>query len=105
MIIITGNESDPAFRYESLARFAFGNCYKYGDPWKCAKQEFYINFIPPNIVGKRGLSRALCKLIFDYRDKTSLEELKKLEDSIWIAKTQDEIIDIIDKTIEWIEKN
>jgi len=103
MLIMFENSKDPATKYEGLVRAAFNNCNKYGDPWKCANQEFFNNFMPPNLNGKRALSRALCKLIFDNKDTENIGELIKLEDTVWVSKTQSDIITIIDRAIDWVK--
>ncbi len=96
---------DPAMRYEDLARAAFNNCKKYGDPFGYAAQERYNNFVPkPNIIGKRTLSTVFIKLILDNLNSPYINDLKKLEDLVWESETQSEVIDIIDKGIEIVNK-
>lgn len=103
MAYITSN-TDSAFRFEDLARFAFDNCPKYGDPWHYAAQEVYSNFIPNvELKGKRILSTVLNKLIYDNRNNKVHEELIEIENSIWNANSQRDAIDIIDKTIELLQ--
>jgi len=93
--------TDPAFRFEDLARFAFDNCPKYGDPWGYAAQAVYNNFIPNvELKGKRILSTILNKLIYDNRYNNICSELLKIENSIWSANSQSDAINIINKTIE-----
>ena len=103
MPYITSN-IDPAFRFEDLARYAFDNCPKYGDPWGYAAQEVYINFVP-NIEqkGQRILSTILNKLIYDNRNNRTCEELKKVENLIWSANSQSDAIAIISKTIDLLQ--
>lgn len=100
------NENDPAMRFEALAREAF-NCDKYGDPWGYAAQEKYSVFIsePISLDAKRMLSTILIKLICDNQNSSFLEELMKLDNHIWKAKTQIDIIAIIDNTIKILQKN
>lgn len=103
MPYITSN-ADPAFRFEDLARYAFDNCPKYGDPWGYAAQEVYNNFIPTiELKGKRILSTVLNKLIFDNRNNKICDDLKNVENSIWSANSQSDAINIIDKTIELLK--
>ncbi len=74
MFVLFDDHDDISFRYEGLARAAFNNCDKYGDPWGYTAQDFYSNFVPkPNLKGKRALSVILCKLIID----KSINFLKK----------------------------
>lgn len=104
MTYITSN-TDPAFRFEDLARFAFDNCSKYGDPWGYAAQEVYSNFIPNiELKGKRILSTILNKLIYDNRNNQVCEKLKQVENSIWNANSQNDAIDIINRTIELLQE-
>jgi|JI7StandDraft_1071085.scaffolds.fasta_scaffold95004_3 hypothetical protein len=95
------NNSDPAFRYEDLARFAFDNCNKYGDPWRYASQEVYTNFISGiDLKGQRILSTILSILIYNNRGNSKIcEKLIQIENSIWTATTQLDAIKIIDDTI------
>ena len=100
MYIIFEDDRDPAARFEGLLRKAFGNCEKWGDPWGYAAQDCYHNFVPtPNLRGKKALSVALCQLIIRNSDFEKKDEFIELEESIWSADTQEEIIEIIDKSI------
>ena len=106
MLVIFENHADPGFRYEGLMRTVFGNCKKYGDPWGYACQEFYNNFAPtPQLIGKRAISIALCKLIIDNKSHKNIKELIDIENLIWDAKTQEKIIEIIDRTVTWVTTN
>lgn len=97
---------DPAFRYEDLARFAFDNCLKYGDPWNYAAQEVYANFMKNiDLKGKRILSTILNKLIFDNRNKAIYKDLIKIEEVIWTINLQEDAIAVIDKTINILENS
>lgn len=96
---------DPAFRYEDLARFAFDNCTKYGDPWHYAAQEVYTQFTGEiDLKGKKILATILNKLIFDYKDNPICQDLLTIEETIWEAKTQEDVIKIINKTIAVLGK-
>jgi len=106
MYLIDNNNSDPGFKFENLLRTIFDNCNKSGDPWGYASQDVYNNFLhKTNLRGKRALSTALCKLIYDNRTKPNIKEVINIEEKIWKAKTQSEIIEIIDNSINWIIKN
>ena len=101
------DNSSSAMRFEGLTRAAFNNCNKYGDPWGYASQDKYSVFVsePISLDAKRMLSTILVKLICDNQDSSFLEELIILDNAIWEAKTQNDIIAIIDKTIELLQKN
>ncbi|MGS2741055.1 hypothetical protein [Sinomicrobium sp. M5D2P17] len=99
--MIHTDDTDPGFRYEGLARAAFNNCKKYNDPFKIAAQEIYGDFVPvPNLDGKKALSKVLVKIIIDYPETKYQDDLLQLEENIWVSKTQDDIIAIIDSTID-----
>jgi hypothetical protein len=99
-MILFKNDPNPAMRYEGLARFAFNNCEKYGDPWGYCAQDRYVNFVPtPNMEGKRALSSILSQLIMKYKDSAIFETLKELEKNVWEASTQENIRSIIDESI------
>ena len=100
-MILFENHTDPAFRYEGLVRTVFNDCKKYGDPWSYAAQDFYANFVnTPNQEGKRALATVIIKIIIDHPQSEQVEQLKLLEDSVWEAKSQDDIITIINKAID-----
>jgi hypothetical protein len=68
------DDSNPAMRFEGLARAAFNNCMKFGDPFNYAAQEEFSNFIPaPNLKGKRILSTIFIKLIIDFPESEMLK--------------------------------
>lgn len=103
--MIHTDSKDPAFRYEGLARAAFNDCHKFGDPFGIAAQDIYNRFVPnPTIEGKRALSIVLVKMIIDNSETAYKETLKKLEKSIWNSETQKEIINIIDEAIEVLNR-
>lgn len=100
-MILFKNEQDIAMRYEGLARAAFNNCNKYGDPWGYAAQDRYADFVPsPNLTGKRALSTILIKLVIDNTNSPHFDDLRKLEEAVWITETQEGIVVIIDRAIE-----
>lgn len=99
------NDTNPAMRFEGLARGVFNNCNKYGDPWGYAAQERFANFVPgPTLTGKRALSTILIKLISDHPKHELTPKLIQLEDSIWTTTSQSKIIAIIDETIKHFNK-
>lgn len=101
-MLLTPHDHDPAMRFESLVRHAF-DCSKMADPWGYAGQEVYNNFVPtPNLRGKRALSTTLIKLALDSKDALR-EGFIELEEAVWKAETQQEIITVIDKAIAIIE--
>lgn len=94
---------DAGMQYERLARAIFGNCSKGRDPWGYTKQECFDSFIPtPSLKGKRILSTVLIAAILNPRYKEFEEQLKKNEDAVWVASTQEQIIMVIDSTIKLI---
>ncbi len=102
-MFITDNV-DPGFRFESLARIAFDNCLKSRDPWGYASQDVYNNFVSSfNLKGKRILATILTKLIYDFKDKSICNKLIIIEDSIWSASTQRDVVNIIESTIKVLE--
>jgi hypothetical protein len=89
---------DPAMKYEELAKKAFDNCQKYGDPFQYAAQERYVNFVPvPKLLGKRMLSTVLIKLIISNQGKAVSKDFINLEEKVWTSKTQEDIISIIEE--------
>lgn len=103
--MIHTDHQDPGFRYEGLARAAFNNCRKYGDPFGIAAQDVYNNFVPtPNLDGKKALSKVLTKLIIDHSESEHKSALVALEENIWTSETQGEIINIVDLAIDILKK-
>jgi len=94
--------NDPAMKYEGLARAAFNNCDKFDDPWGYAAQERFGDFIeePITVKGKRTLSTIIIKLIIDNQNTDKVIEFKKLEELVWTATTQEDIIEIVDRAIQ-----
>lgn len=106
MYLIHDESQDPGFRFESLLRAIFDDCNKYGDPWEYAAQDVYNSFVPePTLKGRRALSTGLTKLIYDYRDNENIQAIIDLEEQIWPSTTQNEIVKIIDDSIDWIKAN
>ena len=58
-------EKDIAMIYEDIARFAFNDCSKYGDPWKISAQEVHNAFcdITRNNEAKENLHKVFVGLI------------------------------------------
>ncbi len=99
-MILYGDDYDPAMRYEGLARAVF-KCGKWKDPWGYAAQDCFTQFVPSmSLEGKRALSTIIIKIILDFPEIEEKNDLKKLEDTVWDSNSQDQAIDIIDKTIE-----
>ena len=99
--MIHTDHHDPAFRYEGLARAAFDNCGKYGDSFGIAAQDVYNSFVPePTLNGKKALSKVLSKLIVDNSEGEHKDALVELEESVWTSETQQQIITIIDASID-----
>ena len=87
-------------RYEGLARYAFDNCQKYGDPWSYCAQDRYVNFVrEPNLVGKRALPTILIKLILNNPDNEYTHRLKELEENVWEINSQKDVVTIVDECI------
>lgn len=87
-------------RYEGLARAAFGNCSKGHDLWGYTSQDRYVNSIfAVGLEIKRMLSTVLIKLIVDHATHPSASRLKELEDRVWEAKEQSDIVEIVDEAI------
>lgn len=105
-MVYNGDNSDPAMRYEALARAAFNNCGKYGDPWNYAAQDLYNHEFVREVTfsGKRALATVLVKLVIDYSGSDMEEKLKILEDRVWEAASQEQIISIIDEAIELLNE-
>lgn len=104
MEIMFQDSDNPAFRYEGLMRKIFNDCAKYGDYWGAAAQDFYINYSPiPSLKGKRALSRALLKVIFE--NMLDSKKLIELEERVWNAKEQIDIDNIVYEVIEIYNKS
>lgn len=91
-----------SFMYEGLARAVFDNCNKYGDPFGLAAQDIYNNeFVPaPTVKGKRALSTVIIKMIIDHPNSEEVKVLRKIDDALWSASSQEEAINIIEQCIE-----
>lgn len=101
-IMIHTDSHDPAFRFEGLLREAF-QCGKGQDPFGNAMQERFSCFVGSiTEEGRRALSTAFVKLVLDYPD--SKDDFIKLDDKVWKASTQDDIIDIIDQGIKILKR-
>jgi len=97
------NDLNTSGRYESLARFAFNNCRKKGDPWWYAGEIVGDIFVlHPLDYAKKALSTILKILIWGYRDSDFLDELIILEKNSCEAKSHGEIIGILDRANEVI---
>ncbi|RDV11483.1 hypothetical protein DXT99_24425 [Pontibacter diazotrophicus] len=98
MIRLSDNR-DPSARFEGLLRYAF-NCGKAEDPFGYARQEEFSGFVDEiRFSARRALATGLIKLVIDNPDNEYTDRLKELETSVWEAKTQDQIIQIIDAAL------
>ncbi|WP_181308265.1 hypothetical protein [Rufibacter sp. XAAS-G3-1] len=97
--------NDAAFNYEDLARAAFDCNSKYCDPFGYAAQDIFGGFVHENnpekfFSSQRALTTVLTVLVYRFPKTEHTEQLRKLIDRTWEAKTQREAIDIIDEAIE-----
>jgi len=100
--MIHTDSHDPAFRFEGLLREAF-QCGKGQDPFQNAMQERFSCFVGSvTQEGKRALSTAFVKLVIDYPDNK--DEFIPLDDRVWKASTQEDIIGVIDQGIELLKR-
>jgi hypothetical protein len=94
--ILSDNHPYPSMKFEGLARAAFDNCDKYGDPFGIAHQEIFGFEGPehqtPTTRFRRALVLVLVKLVIRYPDN---DQLKELEKRAWTANSQEEVSDII----------
>ncbi len=100
------SEREVDMLFEELAKAVF-KCDRGGDPWGYANAEVYDLFVsdPIQLEGKRALSNILIKLILDCKNSTNIEIYKELDDKIWMATSQDEIIEIINETVQVFNKS
>lgn len=95
---------DPSARFEGLLRYAF-KCGKAEDPFGYARQEEYSGFVDEvRFSARRALATGLIKLVIDNPDNEYSDRLKELETSVWEAKTQDQINQIIDEALRLMNK-
>ncbi len=89
--------TDPAYIYETLARYAFNDCLKADDPWGIAKQEKYNVFINEDRLQEaiKVLEKVFVGLLLRTNQKEQVELLLKLEMKISICKTQNDFIQLI----------
>jgi hypothetical protein len=103
--VMYGDDYDPGFRYEGLARYAF-SCNSYGGPNNIAHQSVYNSlFIPEtNEEGKLVLIKILNAVIDKTQDKQKIEEFIEIKDSITEGMVQSTAIDLIDYIIKIIQE-
>lgn len=102
--MIYENEIDPRLRYEGFLRTAF-DCERKADPFGYAHRDDFDNFDPePNLTGKRALSAAFVKLIFDHKDSEHVKKLVALDDRVWSATKKGQIIEIIDEGFQVLKQ-
>jgi hypothetical protein len=94
--------TDPAYIYETLARYAFNDCLKADDPWGIAKQEKYNVFINEDRLQEaiKVLEKVFVGLLLRTKQKEQVELLVKLEMKIPICKTQNDFIQLMDKAFK-----
>lgn len=102
--MIFADHQDPGMRFEALMNACFKCSGKYCDPFHYSSQDRYNNFVDEDDPeefrkGQKALCTGLGILAFRHSDSEYFEELKRLLDSSWDARTQDEVISIIDKGI------
>jgi hypothetical protein len=92
------NPKNIAARFEGLACAVF-KCKRGKDPLRIANQSIYINHlaVKPDLNGKRALSAVLIKMIFD---NPTDQHIIELENDVWEALTESEIIRILDLAFE-----
>lgn len=90
-------ENDIAIIYENVARFAFNNCAKYGDPWKIAAQEVHNVFcdVNRNTEAKQNLHKIFVGLILKTKSEIANKNLLKLETLINNCKSQNDFNQLI----------
>lgn len=98
--MIYEEEIDPRLRYEGFLRTVF-DCEQGKDPFGYADKKNFDHFDPePDLTGKRALSAAFVKVIFDHPHNKLVDELKTLDDRVWTATKTGQIIEIVDEGIE-----
>lgn len=103
-MIRLSDDRDPSARFEGLLRYAF-KCGKAEDPFGYARQEEYSGFVDEiRFSARRALATGLIKLVIDNPDNKYTETLKELETSVWDAKNQDQIIQIIDEALRLMNR-
>lgn len=105
-VTMWGNEDDPGFRYESLARYAF-DCLAYGGPNNVAHQAVYNSlFIPEtNEEGVIVLNQILNALIDKTDNQNKIAEYKIIKDSLNEGMEQRTAIDLIDYILQIISED
>ena len=102
-VVMWGNEDDPGFRYESLARYAF-DCNAYGGPNNVAHQAVYNSlFIPEtNEEGVLVLTQILDALIAKTDNENKIAEYQIIKDSLQTGMEQRTAIELIDYILQII---
>jgi hypothetical protein len=105
-IVMWGDENDPGFRYESLARYSF-NCNAHGGPNGVAHQGVYNSLLIPEI-SKEGIlvfNQILDSLIEREENPNKITEYNILKESISDGMEQRTAIDLIDYIIQIIRED
>lgn len=87
-------------QYEMLAGFAF-NCERGDDPWNTTKDSILEVGVPSESL-KRNINRVLKKLILDNQNTPKKGMLLELEERLLDANSREEIVEIIEETIDII---
>lgn len=97
--------TDPAYLYETLARYAFNDCLKAQDPWGIAKQEKYNVFIAEERLqeARKVLEKVFVGLLLRPNQKKNQELLLKLEDKINSCQSQNDFVNIISEACKICE--
>lgn len=105
-VVLWGNDNNPNFRYEGLARYAF-NCGTYGGPNKVAHQAVYNSLFVPKTTeeGLLVLNQILDALIEKENDQNKINEFNSLKESLSKDIGQSTAIDLIDYIIQIIQND
>lgn len=104
-VVMWGDENDPGFRYESLARYAF-DCNAYGGPNNVAHQSVYNSLFIPETTeeGVKVLTQILEALIEKTEDNNKIAEFENIIDSLITGMEQRIAIDLIDYILQIIRE-
>ena len=102
------SHSDPAMRYEKLIGGVYEKKLKYGDPLKCAAQDYYGTFVDESDLKefhshKVSLGIVIGVISYRFPEGKHIEDLDKLRADLVTADTQSQVIDVIDGLITLFE--
>lgn len=88
--IINENDSEPAMRYEGIARHAF-NCDRLGDPHAIADASFFDSeFIPTlTLEGLNAMKSILDQIVKIEVSEFKITEFKKVKESLSVGMDQE----------------